>query len=71
MTRCPESCGTKPTGRNPLVEAIPDEKRELRETPKQHIPGLFKEGDRTFVIFVEKGCETRVSYCYSALLFPL
>jgi transposase InsO family protein len=58
MTRCPESCGTKPTGRNPLVEAIPDEKRELRETPKQHIPALFEEGDRTFVIFVEKGSET-------------
>jgi hypothetical protein len=58
ITQCPESCGIKCIGRKTLAEAIPEEERKLRETPKQHIPARFEEGDRTFVIFVEKGSET-------------
>jgi hypothetical protein len=58
MTQCPESCGTKPISRKPLVEPIPEDERKLRKIPKQHTPALFEERDRTFVIFVEKGSET-------------
>jgi hypothetical protein len=57
MTCCPESCSVKPISMKPSVETIPDDIGGITQDHSQETPTLLEDGDRTFMIFVEKGYE--------------